>query len=200
MDLNSQIAEITINPNEQAEIKNYTIELIATHSGVEKKINLEVELFDWSTSGFEDANAKLLYQKLITTSYEPYGNAYQYGTSVRLDICDCRMQDWYYLNGIIHFVFSADDQGYSGIRYHRLDPTLLNINNFQIFSASDERDFCYPSIAPFSNVTGDHTSVIHFASSGIDYYPDMRAKLYFNDFTSVNFTLTPSCRTSNATL
>ena len=138
------------------------------------------------TGKLGDANAKLLYQKLNTTSYEPSGNAYQYGTSVRLDVGDCRMQDGYYLNGIIHFVFSADDQGYSGIRYHRLDPTLLNINNFQIFSASDERDFCYPSIAPFSNTTGDLSSIIHFASSGVDYYPDMRAKLYFNDFTSAS--------------
>jgi hypothetical protein len=136
------------------------------------------------TGSLSDQNSKLLYQKISTTAYEPSGNAYQLGTSVRLDIGDCRLQDGYYQDGIIHFVFSADDQGFSGIRYHRLDPSILNANKFELFSSSDLRDYCYPSISPFSNSVKDKTSVIHFTSSGENHYPDIRAKLFFDDFSS----------------
>lgn len=136
------------------------------------------------TGNLSDPNSKLIYQKLYTTAYEPSGNAYQLGTNIRLDIGDCRLQDGYFQEGIIHFVFSADDQGYSGIRYHRLDPTVMDANKFELFSSSDLRDYCYPSIAPFSNLTKDKLAVIHFTSSGENYYPDMRAKLFFDDFSS----------------
>ncbi len=136
------------------------------------------------TGKLGDPNSKLLYSKLSTTAYEPSGNAYQLGTNVRLDIGDCRLQDGYYLNGLIHFVFAADDAGYSGIRYHRLDPQIMDMNRFEIFSSSDLRDYCYPSISPFSRVSGDHTAIIHFSSSGENHYPDLRAKLFHHDFSS----------------
>lgn len=135
------------------------------------------------TGALNDPNSRLLTTKVTTDPYEPSGNAYQLGTTVRLDIGDCRFQDGYYQNGMIHFVFAADDQGYSGIRYHRLDPTKLNGNNYDLVSSSDLRDYVYPAISPFGKVN-DQTSIVHFSSSGENHYPDMRAKLYFNDFTS----------------
>ncbi|MBK9722539.1 MAG: T9SS type A sorting domain-containing protein [Saprospiraceae bacterium] len=136
------------------------------------------------TGSLSDPNSKLLYQKLSTVAYEPSGNAYQLGTTIRLDIGDCRLQDGYYQDGLIHFVFSADDQGFSGVRYHRLNPVMLDANAFEIFSSSDLRDYCYPSIAPFSNNVNDKSAIIHFTSSGENHYPDIRAKLFYNDFSS----------------
>ncbi|MBK9270728.1 MAG: T9SS type A sorting domain-containing protein [Saprospiraceae bacterium] len=139
------------------------------------------------TGKLSDANSRLIHQQLNTDAYQPGSPAYQYNTSYRLDVGDCRMQDGYYQNGVIHFVFTAEDgSGYSGIRYHRIDPVKLDINNYQFFSSADERDFAYPAISPFSNIPTDRSSVIHFASSGKDFYPDMRAKLYHHDFSSDN--------------
>jgi len=135
------------------------------------------------TGSLSDPNARLLATKVITDPYEPSGNAYQLGTSTRLDIGDCRFQDGYYQNGIIHFVFAADDQGFSGIRYHRLDPSKINGKTYDLVSSSDLRDYCYPSIEPFANGT-DNSAIVHFTSSGENHYPDMRAKLYFHDFSS----------------
>lgn len=136
------------------------------------------------TGSLSDASSKLIYKKLSTTSYEPSGNAYQKGTSYRLDIGDCRGMDGFYQSGLIHFVFSADDQGYSGIRYHRLDPKVLDGNKFEIFSSSDLKDYCYPSISAFTSSTNDQTAVIHFAASGENDYPEMRAKIFHSDFSS----------------
>ncbi|HMW38546.1 MAG: T9SS type A sorting domain-containing protein [Saprospiraceae bacterium] len=136
------------------------------------------------TGSLSDPNSKLLYKKITTTAYEPSGNAYQKSTSVRLDIGDCRCMDGYYQNGLIHFVFAADDEGYSGIRYHRLDPVKLDGSKFEIFSSSDEKDYAYPSISPFNINSADNSSVIHFAASGENFYPEMRAKLYHSDFSS----------------
>lgn len=135
------------------------------------------------TGSLNDPNARLLSMKIPTDPYEPSGNAYQLGTTVRLDIGDCRFQDGYYQSGLIHFVFSADDQGYSGIRYHRLDPVKLDGNNYKLVSSSDLRDYCYPSIEPFSSGT-NKSSVVHFTSSGENHYPDIRAKHYYDDFDS----------------
>lgn len=135
------------------------------------------------TGSLYDPNARLISMKIPTDPYEPSGNAYQLGTTVRLDIGDCRFQDGYYQSGLIHFVFSADDQGYSGIRYHRLDPVKMDGNNYKLVSSSDLRDYCYPSIEPFSSGT-NKSSVVHFTSSGENHYPDIRAKHYYDDFDS----------------
>lgn len=68
---NKQLAEITIQPDSDAVIKKYSIEVIATHSGVEKKISLEVELFNWETSSFDTAYEKLLGFKNWLESINP---------------------------------------------------------------------------------------------------------------------------------
>jgi len=60
LDLSEHITEITIQPDSAVAIKKHTIELIATHSGKERIIELEVEIFDWTTSNFETAQEKLL--------------------------------------------------------------------------------------------------------------------------------------------
>lgn len=137
------------------------------------------------TGKLGDASSQLIYKQIATTSYQPGSPAYQSGTSYRLDVGDCRCLDGYYQNGLIHFVFTAEDgSGYSGVRYHRFDPVKLDMGQYKFFSASDNRDYTYPSISPFSSALGDHTAVIHFASSGENFYPDMRAKLYHHDFSS----------------
>lgn len=153
---------------------------IQTSSGGSDYIN-----FYDITGDLSDPTSKLLYKRLPTDSYSKASAAYQLGTTVRLDVGDCRGLDAYYQNGLIHFVFTSNDgNNYAAIRYHRLDPVKLDAQNYtQIYSDSD-RDYCYPSIAPFGSNANDHSAVVHFASSGESYYPDMRAKLFHHDFSS----------------
>ncbi|MDT3739297.1 MAG: hypothetical protein RO257_07325 [Candidatus Kapabacteria bacterium] len=58
LDNNNRVAEIIISPDKNIEINNYIISIIATHSGKEKRVQVEVELFDWTQGGIETALIK----------------------------------------------------------------------------------------------------------------------------------------------
>ncbi len=73
--LDTTIAEIVVNPDESAEIKDYTIGLIATHSGDTQIITFDIEMFDWSSASVNEAIAKRdpLVQWL-ETEHPEFGN------------------------------------------------------------------------------------------------------------------------------
>ena len=58
LDSDSTVAEVTIQPDQSAEIRNYEIELKATHSSDVQSVKLEVEMHDWSSESVNDAIAK----------------------------------------------------------------------------------------------------------------------------------------------
>ena len=58
LDSDSTIAEVTIQPDQSAEIKNYEIEVKANHSNDVQSITLKVDMYDWSSDSVNDAIAK----------------------------------------------------------------------------------------------------------------------------------------------
>lgn len=141
----------------------------------------EVILHD-ITGNLGDNSSQLKTYKMPVEQYNLPAAAYQSNSDYQIDSGDCRAQDGYYQNGTIHFVFTAEEQSYATIRYHRLNPSQLNIDNFVTTSFAGTKDYSYPSIAPFTNSQSDQTSIIHFAATGSNSYPEMRAKVFNHDF------------------
>lgn len=137
-------------------------------------------------TGNLDSNAELKQYDVPVDYFSIPAAANQRGTDYTLDTGDCRIQDGYYQDGTIHFVYSVSDVGWGAYRYHRLDPVTLNGNNYTLTSASGEKDYSYPSISPFTTDGTDQTAIVHFAASGRDIFPEIRAKVFNDDFSSEN--------------
>jgi hypothetical protein len=58
LDSGSTIAEVTIQPDQSAEIKSYEIELKATHSSDVQSITLGVDMYDWDSTSTDTAIVK----------------------------------------------------------------------------------------------------------------------------------------------
>jgi len=73
--VDTPIAEIAINPDQSAEIKSYVINLIATQAGDTQIVTFDIEMFDWSSAGINEAIAKRdpLIQWL-ETEHPEFGN------------------------------------------------------------------------------------------------------------------------------
>ena len=56
--LDTTIAEVTINPDELAEIKDYTIDLTAMHASDTQTVTFDIEMFNWTSAGVDEAIAK----------------------------------------------------------------------------------------------------------------------------------------------
>jgi hypothetical protein len=100
----------------------------------------------------------------------------------------------FFLNNVIHFVFSSRDQftGYSDIIYCRLDLKSkklthadLGLNNF---------DYVYPSIASIAQNDTDQSVIIGYCKSGSTIYPEVDAVECDN-----NFNFSPSIIISEGT-
>jgi len=136
------------------------------------------------TGNLGDPSAQLLQYNIPVASYKAPAAAHQPDTDINLDTGDCRIQDGYYQNGTIHFVHSVSDEGWGAIRYYRLDPTNLAGIDFFLTTAKGEKDYAYPSISPMTNTSSDQTSLIHFAASSGSSFPEMRGKVFQDDFTT----------------
>ncbi len=131
-----------------------------------------------------NGNPQLKTYKIPTTYYEVPAAADQAGSSQKLDTGDGRAQDGFYQNGIIHFVHSVSDKGYGAVRYYRINTSDMNGNNFFTTSDAGNKDYVYPSLSPFTNSPTDQTAILHFGASGVNYYSEMRAKVFNHDFTT----------------
>jgi hypothetical protein len=109
-----------------------------------------------------------------TTSYSPSADAAQLGSTDKLDNGDCRIQNAFYLNGIVHFVFHSDvGSGWNGINYNRL--TVSNATNLSsTFGLVGSYDYSYPAVAPFSTSLSDKSVMIAFLRSSASIYPQVR--------------------------
>ncbi|HPI20021.1 MAG TPA: hypothetical protein PKY56_06580 [Candidatus Kapabacteria bacterium] len=73
----NQLTEILIQPTEGAEVKNYSIEIIATHSGIEKKTSVNVELVNNVSVASYFAYTKLLeYKDWLLTKNPAYSEIF----------------------------------------------------------------------------------------------------------------------------
>lgn len=109
-------------------------------------------------------------------------------TKDSLQTGDRRIRSGFYLNGIIHFVFSSKmNSGWTGIVYNRLDViTLKNISD----NIEEEGSACaYPSVASFALDESDKSVMIAFCKSGPNIYPEIRVTLFDDNMNQSNQSL-----------
>lgn len=114
------------------------------------------------------------YYSVSTPFYEAAGNAFQSGTSCRLNTGDSRALSGFYLNGIVHFVHHSDiGGGWSGINYNRLDVGTLT-NQSILYGDEGANDYAFPSVAWFGSTPTDKSVVIGFGAVNSTIFPEMR--------------------------
>lgn len=116
-----------------------------------------------------------------TNAYSPPGYALQQGSSDYLDTGDSRVEDGFYLDGIIHFVLNDDySSGYGGLFYCRINIGTGNVQD-EKFGLSGY-DYCYPSVASFTTSATDRSVMISFVRSSSSIYPETRVVNCDNNF------------------
>ena len=121
-------------------------------------------------SGAPELNTYLI----STTEYSPAADALQSGSNDQLDNGDCRIQNAFYLNGIVHYVFHSDiGEGWNGINYNRLNTGSFT-NQSATLGLQGSFDYAYPAVVPFSTSQNDKSVMIAFLRSSQDIYPQVR--------------------------
>jgi hypothetical protein len=116
------------------------------------------------------------HYSVSTTAYSAAGDSPQMSTTATLKITDCRALSGFFLNGLIHYVFSsADAQGNTAINYNRLDVSTKT-NTSKLLSVNGT-DYGYPAVASYTanGVVGDNSVMIGFAESNSSILPRMCA-------------------------
>ncbi|MGI6341989.1 MAG: T9SS type A sorting domain-containing protein [Bacteroidales bacterium] len=144
------------------------IYFVSNNSGGDNRIRL------WDLTDDMSGNPELNSYTVNTTSYSLASDAYQLGTNDKLDNGDCRVQNAFYLNGIVHYVFHSDiGSGWNGINYNRL--TVSNLTNQSSkFGLQGRFDYSYPAVVPFSTSISDKSVMIAFLCSSSSIYPQVR--------------------------
>jgi hypothetical protein len=119
-------------------------------------------------------NPQINFYSAATLAYSPGVDADQQGSTDKLDTRDNRLQNAFYLNGILHYSFHSDiGNGWNGINYNRL--VVNSLSNFSsTFGLQGTYDYAYPTIASFSTDVNDHTVMIAFLRSGPSIFPETR--------------------------
>lgn len=145
------------------------IYLVSNTSSGNNKVFLH-DLTNDMSAGNETINS----YSVNTTTYSPGANGNMQGSSDLLNTGDNRVQNGFYLNGFIHFVFNSDIGGtWNGINYNRMD--LNNgTNTSSMFGLQGSQDYCYPSVASFATSASDKSVMIGYLSSGSTVYPSVR--------------------------
>lgn len=144
------------------------IYFVSNQSGGNNQIRL------WDLSDDLSGNPTMTSYTVNTTAYSPAADASQQGTSDQLDNGDCRIQNAFYLDGTIHYVFHSDiGSGWNGIHYNRLLVSSLT-NQSSTFGLQGSFDYSYPAVVPFSTSTTDKSVMIAFLASSGSTYPQVR--------------------------
>jgi hypothetical protein len=177
--LTSSPEPFTLFPASFGQQGNYGpgIYLVSSESAGDNKIAF------WDLTDDLTGAPQLLSYTINTTDYSPAANAYQSGTSDVLDNGDCRIQNAFYLNGILHFVFHSDiGEGWNGINYNRLSTVSLT-NTSKMFGLQGSYDYAYPAVVSFAGSANDPSVMIAFLRSSEDTYPQVRVVNCDRDFT-----------------
>ncbi len=144
------------------------IYFVSSQSGGNNQIRL------WDLSDDMSGNPTMTSYTVNTTAYSPAADAAQQGTNDKLDNGDCRIQNAFYLDGVIHYVFHSDiGSGWNGINYNRLTVSSL-ANQSSTFGLQGSYDYSFPAVIPFSNVATDRSVMIAFLASSGSTYPQVR--------------------------
>lgn len=145
------------------------IYLVSNNSSGSNKVYLH-DLTNDMSSGNETIDSYWL----STTTYSPGANGNMQGSSDLLNTGDNRVQNAFYLNGFIHFVFNSDIGGsWNGINYNRMDLNA-GTNTSSTFGLQGSQDYCYPSVVSFATSSNDKSVMIGFLASGQNSYPSVR--------------------------
>jgi len=144
------------------------IYFVSSESSGENRIRL------WDLTDDLSGAPQLLSYTVAVDPYSPAANALQSGSNDQLDNGDCRIQNAFYLNGIVHYVFHSDiGEGWNGIHYNRLDVADI-FNQTSTFGFQGSFDYSYPAVVPFSTSNNDLSVMIAFLRSSEDSYPEVR--------------------------
>lgn len=145
-------------------------------------------------------NPQMNFYSATTNPYSPGVDADQNGSSDKLDARDNRLQNAFYLDGIVHYVFHSDiGNGWNGINYNRLQ--LSTLSNFSgTFGLQGSFDHVYPAVASFATSPSDQTVMISFLRSGPSIFPETRVVKCDHGFNWSNSTLVKAgCYGANVT-
>lgn len=141
---------------------------VSNQSGGNNQIRL------WDLSDDMSGNPTMTSYTVSTSAYSPAADASQQGTNDKLDNGDCRIQNAFYLDGTIHYVFHSDiGSGWNGINYNRLAVSTLT-NQTSTFGLQGSFDYSYPAVSPFSTSATDKSVMIAFLASSGATYPQVR--------------------------
>ena len=160
----------TIIPASYGHQGNYGpgIYLISNESSGDSRIRL------WDLTDDMSGTPQLVSYTVPVDAYSPAANALQKGTNDQLDNGDNRVQNAFYLNGIVHYVFHSDiGEGWNGIHYNRLDVTDI-FNQTSTYGMPGTYDYSYPAVVPFSTSNTDLSVMIAFLRSSEETYPEVR--------------------------
>lgn len=156
---------------------------VSNQSGGNNKIVL------WDLTSNISGNPQLNNYSVNTTAYSPSADANQQGSGETLDNGDCRIQNAFYLNGLIHFVFHSDvGSGWNGINYNRLNVSSAT-NVSTKFGQAGSFDISYPAVASFSTNSTDKSVMIAYLRSSPSIFPEVRVINCDNDLNWSNSTL-----------
>jgi PKD repeat protein len=107
-------------------------------------------------------------------NYSSPGSALQQGSNDVLDTGGNRIRNAFYNNGLVHFVYSVDhSNGFSGVRYHRLNASTLNLQT-KTFGLP-QKDLTYPTVAPFGMADSSQSVMITYLQSSSTTFPGIGA-------------------------
>lgn len=114
--------------------------------------------------------------------YSPAPNAYQKGSTDRLDIGDCRILSTFYRDDLIHLAFHSDlGQGWCGVQYIRIDTKDWSSRS-SVYGMSGSHDYCYPTLVPVDGGPSRQEVLVGFLRSSKSIYPEFRVTLCDQDF------------------
>ncbi len=146
----------------------------------------------WDLTDDLTGSPQLNSYTINTTSYSPAGDASQLGSTDLLDNGDCRIQNAFYSNGIVHLVFHSDiGSGWNGIFYKRINVSDHTIQSASL-GASGSYNLSYPAVIPFSTSVNDKSVMIAYLRSSSSIYPQVRVVSCDNTMTWSTSTLIKS--------
>lgn len=141
---------------------------VSNRAGGESRIRL------WDITDDLGGNPQITVANINVNAYAPAADAQQLGSNEELDNGDCRIQNAFFHNGIIHFVHNTDvGQGWSGISYNRLTVSSQSVQT-STFGLQGSFDYAYPVVAPFSTTPTDRSVMIAFLRTSQSIYPEAR--------------------------
>jgi hypothetical protein len=144
--------------------------LVSSSSNSGNRLNL------YQTTNRATNNPSLTFSaNVIVPTYSAPQDAVQPVNNELVATNDSRMQNAFYLNGIVHAVHQVNFQaGYSGIAYYRI-PVATPTNTESVRFGEQGQDMCFPAIASFGDQPTDLDVMIGFLNVSNNTFPEMRA-------------------------